>query len=78
MEGEEFQQACIELEAAHNYDALQIWERFKYWDLERKKEDDQKIMDCVSQARNYMNKLLKEHKEMIERNKLLATQHLTV
>lgn len=71
QEDPDYIKACEELEKAHNYDALSVWEKFKVWDMDRDEKDDQKIKDCISQARTYLNKLNKEYKERIELNKLL-------
>lgn len=74
MEDPDFEVACKELREAHNYDAMQIWERFKTWDLYRDIKWEEKMKDCISQARAYMEGLLKDHNEMIDFNKSLTTK----
>jgi len=68
MEDPEYTKACEELRAAHNYDKMPLQDRFKIFDVAFTKEDEQKIIACVKQAREYLNKLLKEHNERIEYN----------
>lgn len=66
--------ACDELRLAHNYDNMPIEARFKIWQVERSKEHDDKIISCVKQAREYLNKLLKEHNDLLDFNRQLITK----
>ncbi len=74
MEDPTYLEACDALRSAHNYDNMPMWERFKVWDIERTHEDAIRIAVCVTQARQYLNQLLKEHQERIEYNKSLLSE----
>ena len=64
-------QACDELRERNSYGHLDLSERFKLWDVEYSEEKIEIIKDSVLKARSYMNDLLVEHKEHIEKNKKL-------
>lgn len=67
----DYLKACEELRAAHNYDNLPVEEKFKVWELQHSKEDDERIKTAVIAARTYLNQLLEEHKDAVESNKKL-------
>lgn len=71
FEAPEYLDACDELAQAHNYDHKPIYERFKFWELERSTEDDNAIITAVTSARTYLNDKYEQHLEMIEKNKKL-------
>jgi len=68
MEDPEYTKACEELRAAHNYDKMPLQDRFKIFDVSFTKADEEKIIACVKQAREYLNGLLKSHNERIDYN----------
>lgn len=71
MEDPDYLEACEVLHYAHKYSNMEIWERFKIWEIERTEESEEKIIKCVKQAREYLNSLLKEHNDRIAYNKQL-------
>lgn len=71
MEDEGYLAACEELEKAHNYDKMPIYERFKFWDLERDQDEDIRIENAVEGARQYLNEKYDKHQAMIIRNQKL-------
>ena len=66
MEDEAYLQAADELEAAHKYGDIDIYERLKVWELEHSPIDDERIKDAVSDARKLMNKLEKQQSEHVQ------------
>jgi hypothetical protein len=72
MESDDYIKACDQLEAAHNYDHIDIYERLKLWELEYSEQDTEKIKDWVSIARSVMNSLERERSEQIEYLKSIA------
>ena len=69
MDDPDYLKACEELRAAHTYDNLPLEERFRFWDLERNAEDDERIIDAVKKARVYLNELAEEHRENVNKNR---------
>lgn len=70
-ESPEYLKACEELRAFHNYDKMELWERFKVWDVNYAEEDEKKIKSAVAEARKVMNDLYDQHLNTISRNKSL-------
>ena len=73
MEDENYVKACDELRKAHQYGWMNLWERFKAWDITITEADIETIKSSVITARNYLNELYEEHLAMIEKNKSLLS-----
>lgn len=71
MDDPDFTTACDELRKGFVYDQMPDHHRFKIFDVEFTKEDEEKIIACVNQGRKYLNELLKAHEERISSNLLL-------
>lgn len=70
-ENEEYQRLCEDLRKFHNYDHMPLWERFKVWEVGFTSEDEERIIEAVIKARNYMNELYEAHMDGIAINKQL-------
>lgn len=70
-EDENYLKACEELRAAHTYEFMPVYERFKVWDIDFTDKDADIIKSSVEMARLYMSELWESHREMIGKNKLL-------
>lgn len=71
MESPEYIEDVKKLRAAHNYDNMPIWERFKTWDIKFTSEDEETMKAAVEAGRNHMNLLWQERQEQITKNKKL-------
>jgi hypothetical protein len=71
MESNDFIEAAKEFEAAHNYDNIPMYQRFKIWDLILTDEDVSRMIQSVEMAREYMQQLLVDHTNMITNNRKL-------
>ena len=69
FESPEYLSDCEELRNAHNYDNMEIWDRFKVWDIEHDYRYINELKSSIQRAREYMNELYKNHIEMIKKNK---------
>lgn len=67
-ENPDYIKACEELRASHNYSAMQLWERFKVWDLARKDEDIKALTDKIEICRKHLNKLQTERDKQLHQN----------
>lgn len=67
-ENEDYQAKCEELRAFHNYDNMELWERFKFWDIGFTDADIDIIKTGVQSARKYMNELYDEYLNNIRKN----------
>lgn len=72
MEDENYLKACEDLRAAHNYDNMPVYERFKSWQFDVLPEHIENLKRAVNKARAYMNELYTNHIEMIENNMRLS------
>lgn len=70
-ENEEYQTLCEELRAKHNYDSMELWERFKVWDVEHSDAEIEKLKAKVTKCRAYLNELCEENDTLFARNKNL-------
>jgi hypothetical protein len=68
MEDENYLKACEELRAAHKYDHMPIYERFKVWDIDYTDNDTEIITASVEAGRKYLGELWEEHCEMVLKN----------
>lgn len=73
MEDENYLKACEELRNAHKYGSMNLWERFKTWEVTLSDEDIEVIKNAVVVARKYLNELWEEHQAMIAKNKSLLS-----
>lgn len=76
-ESDDYIQDCDELREAHNYSKMQIWDRFKVYDVPFSLDDIENLKKSITQAREYMSELYKEHHKMIEKNKSFHTSVVT-
>lgn len=72
MEDENYLKACDELRAAHTYDNMPIYERFKSWEFIVLPEQIEQLKKAVTRARAYMNELYANHEKMIKNNMKLS------
>lgn len=73
MEDENYLKACEELRNAHKYGRMNLWERFKTWEVNTTSHDIDTIKTSVLLARSYLNDLYEEHISMMEKNKSLLS-----
>lgn len=66
MDDPDFLNIAEEIEKSRNYDDIPEIERCRVWHIEQEETDIERIKDAVSDARNYMNQLLKEKSDMVE------------
>ncbi len=78
MEDENYLKACEELRKAHQYGWMNLWERFKTWDVTISAADIETIKTSVIAARKYLNELYDEHQTMIEKNKALLSGSILI
>lgn len=68
MDDPDYIEACDQLRKAHNYNEIPIHERFKVFFMDRDPLDIEKAIQCIGQAREYLNKLMDEHNNTISKN----------
>jgi hypothetical protein len=68
FENPDYIAACEKLRAEHNYDGLELWERFKVFDVPFEDKNIQQIKDMVIKCREYLNKLDEERDDWMHRN----------
>lgn len=59
---------CEKLELYHTYDHLPLVERFKFWEVEVTPEKIDRLKESIIESRKYLNTLLDEYMDMIEKN----------
>lgn len=70
-EDKEYQRLCEELREKHNYDNMELWERFKVWDVDHSDEMIDKLKAKIKACRAYLNKLWAEEVYRIVKNRSL-------
>jgi len=68
MECRQYLDDCKRLEQAHNYDHIPLAEKFKFWEIDISQKRIDQLKESIKQARIYLNELLQEHLDMIEKN----------
>lgn len=77
-ESPDYRVACEELRKLHDYSNMELWERFKVWDVDYTKDDEKVIIESVKAARRFMNELYIEREEQLLHNRQLMGLEPTV
>jgi hypothetical protein len=69
---------CEALRAKHNYDSMELYERFKVFPIKRNDEEIEMLQSSVVKAREYMNELYVEYLERLDYNMDLIKNGLSI
>lgn len=72
-EDKEYQAMCEEMRAKHNYDKMELWERFKVWNVSHSEEMIEKLKGRIKKCRHYLNELWTEHQDHLLENRALMS-----
>lgn len=71
MEDEEYLKLCMELRRKHNYDDMELWKRFKIWEIEHSDDKIEELKKKITKCRKFLNQLWEDRISSYKLNKEL-------